>query len=87
VREQRIGQEWLLDRLEVVGVPHVLDERAVDRLDGIVDDQVLVGEPIDHRRQRAVAVHEMESFCRGAISVHRRSVRFDGTTYENAAMR
>ena len=31
---------------------HVLDERAVDGLDGVVDDEVLVGEPVDHGLER-----------------------------------
>ena len=53
VREQRVGEEVdrLLERLEVVGVVDVPDERAVDGLDRVVDDEVLVGEPVDHRRE------------------------------------
>ena len=33
---------------------HVLDERLVDGLDRVVDDQVLLGEPVDHRLEVAV---------------------------------
>ena len=57
MREQRVGEEVdrPLQRVELLGVVDVLDERAVDGLDRVSDHVVLLGEALDHRRQTGLA--------------------------------
>ncbi len=47
-------------RLEVLGVQEVLDQRAVDGLDRVVDDVVLLGQAIDDRLHAGVAAQVRE---------------------------
>ena len=61
VGEEGVAEEVdrLLDRVVVVRVRHVVDERPVDVLDRVVDDEVLFRQPVDHRLEGRVAAHEV----------------------------
>ena len=54
---ERVGQvvNRTLDGVMVLRSCHVFDESAVDLLDRVMDDEVLLGQPIDHRSELRLA--------------------------------
>ena len=59
--EERVAEEVdrRLEAVEVGRPRDVVDEGAIDRLDRVVDDEVLVLQPLDHRAEPGLAAHEM----------------------------